>query len=753
MNFLRLHAALCLFCCGPLAAQNSYQFIPGLVYGVASSQQGNPVTLRLDLYLPAGASAPTPCVIWVHGGAWQNGSRFPTPAADFANHGYAVASISYRLSGQNLWPSQLHDCRGAVRWLRANAAAYNLDPDRFGAFGSSAGGHLSNMLGVTSGLQQAQIGQLTVDLEGAVGGNPGESSEVQAVVDWYGPTDVLRMSQFPSSMDHDATNSPESLILGQPLQNNPEAAGSLSPVTYLWPGAPPTLIMHGTSDSVIPYEQSEFFWRRATTVFGLDYEFQSVPFAGHGGPSFDVDDARAWFDVRLADRAARVSIQASGQLAEPSSAGSFIVSRTGPTTSPLRVRLAWRGDVEVGEDVACLPGMVTIPTGSASVAVSVQTLDDSLLEPTEQLRARVRSAANYLVVASQAEAALSLVDDDAPGAVPVVSALAIDRSMSEPGPDPAVVRFSRTGSTAQPLALDVRVRGVAAPGIDHGQTSGAVVIAAGASSTDLVIQVVDDASAEPTELWVVEVQPSDAYSLGSQSVASGRVFDDDRTGPPPVVCLASDGQRLDELGGTVDVLVTRSRTQGSLTVGLAFAGDAVGGSDYSIAATTVSFAPNQPEARVTLAGLDDALTEGDEEVVVSVLPSPSYVLGVKSSHRILIEDDEAALPAQAPATLLGDEVAIGETACLTLVGAPGSVHVIGLAFGPGFLQAAPYPLLIDQLGAATFGVGVVPVSGAAVVGLPVPEDAGLVGARIWMQSAVVGSSLLFSSRLVRQLNM
>ena len=130
----------CALACGSALAQNNYQFVPNIAYGTAPDLQGNQVTLRLDLYIPNGAVDPTPCVIWIHGGAWQNGSRFPTPASDFANHGYAVASISYRLSSQNEWPSQLHDCRGAVRWLRANASTYNLDPDRFGAIGTSAYG-------------------------------------------------------------------------------------------------------------------------------------------------------------------------------------------------------------------------------------------------------------------------------------------------------------------------------------------------------------------------------------------------------------------------------------------------------------------------------------------------------------------------------------------------------------------------------------------------------------------------------------
>ncbi len=744
----------CLFAASPLAAQNTYSFIPNLVYGVAPDQQGNPVTLRLDLYLPAGASGPTPCVVWIHGGAWQGGSRFPTPASDFANHGYAVASISYRLSSQNLWPAQLHDCRGAVRWLRANAATYNLDPDRFGAFGSSAGGHLSNMLGVTSGLEQARVGQLTLDLEGVVGGNLGESSEVQAVVDWFGPTDVLRMSQFPSNIDHDAATSPESRVLGQPQQSNPEAAGSLSPITYLWRGAPPTFVVHGTSDSVIPYEQSQHFWRRATQVYGLDYDFEAIPSAGHGGPGFDVDDARAWFDARLADRATRISIQVSGAVSEPAGVGAFTISRVGPTTAAQDVFLAWRGDAAVGEDVACLPALVTIPAGSASVVLPVSVLDDALVEPAEALRARVLAGADYVVVAGAGEAALTVQDDDAPSGAVTVSVVAVDRTMAEPGPNPAVVRVARTGPTTQALSVELLLRGGAEPGVDHGLTAGPVVIPAGAASVDVTIPVVDDAISEPTELWVVELRPRDSYALGAQRVASGRLFDDDRTAGP-VVSIAAERQRLDELGGVVDLLVTRTQSAGALTVSLGAGGTATAGVDYSLSTSSVTFAPNQSEVRVTLTGVDDGLAEGDEELIVAAVPAAgaSYRVGVQSSQSLRVVDDEAVVPLQAPAILSGGEVAIGRPACLTLAAPAGSIHVTGLAFAPGYVATSPYPLLIDGAGAATFGLGVVPATGAAAFALDVPEAAMLIGTEVWMQSAVVGANVVFSSRLQRRLVM
>ncbi|MBN2000034.1 alpha/beta hydrolase, partial [candidate division KSB1 bacterium] len=139
----------------------------------------NEKSLLLDLYIPA-AEGPLPLVIWIHGGAWRAGDKNVTPAVPLlTDHGFAVASISYRFSQHAIFPAQLHDCKAAVRWLRAHANKYHLDPLRFGVWGASAGGHLAAMLGTTGD---------EGTLEGKVGRKRG-SSRVQAVCDWFGPTD------------------------------------------------------------------------------------------------------------------------------------------------------------------------------------------------------------------------------------------------------------------------------------------------------------------------------------------------------------------------------------------------------------------------------------------------------------------------------------------------------------------------------------------------------------------------------------
>ncbi len=239
-----------------------------LVYGRADGRE-----LKLNLYLPPGDEA-KPLIIWIHGGAWMMGSKDgPSPAQQFVGSGYAVAHVGYRLSQVAKWPAQMHDCKAAVRWLRANAAQYHLDPKRFAAWGSSAGGHLVAVLGTSGGVPE---------LEGA-GNDLKASSSVQAVVDWFGPTDFLQMNKFPSKIAHDTARSPESQLIGGPIQENKDAAAKANPITYVGRGEapPPFLIMHGTRDDLVPFNQSELL-NEALKAAKADVTFSPVNGAGHG---------------------------------------------------------------------------------------------------------------------------------------------------------------------------------------------------------------------------------------------------------------------------------------------------------------------------------------------------------------------------------------------------------------------------------------------------------------------------------------
>jgi len=162
---------------------------------------------KLDLYLPkkaglADSVAPRrPLIVWIHGGAWRAGSKDRCPARRFVREGYAVASVNYRLSQHAIFPAQIH--------LRAHAEEYGLDGARFGVWGSSAGGHLVALLGTAGGVEEFDVGP-----------NTGVSSRVQAVCDFFGPTDFAKMSRFWSTMDHDAPDSPESKLIGGPVQEH-----------------------------------------------------------------------------------------------------------------------------------------------------------------------------------------------------------------------------------------------------------------------------------------------------------------------------------------------------------------------------------------------------------------------------------------------------------------------------------------------------------------------------------------------------
>jgi len=248
---------------------------------------------HLDLYLPRGTGAATPLVIQIHGGGFSDGNKSDGDlAADvqpLLDAGYAVASINYRLSGEAPFPAGLQDAKAAVRWLRAHAAEHGLDPNRFAAWGSSAGGYLATMLGVT-GSQANEV------LDDAQLGNGGVHSTVQAVVSLYGPADFATMDTQlagsgcdPSVRTHDAASSPESIWLGAPVQSSPLKDAS-NPIAWL-PSVPagslpPFFLGHGGSDCTVPVGQSAEL-SDALKRSGATVQLQVVDGAGHSDPAID----------------------------------------------------------------------------------------------------------------------------------------------------------------------------------------------------------------------------------------------------------------------------------------------------------------------------------------------------------------------------------------------------------------------------------------------------------------------------------
>jgi acetyl esterase/lipase len=249
------------------------------------------VDLLLDLYLPQGAPGPLPLIVFLHGGRWSQGSRTTGPDFKrfFAQDGIAMAAIDYRLTPTVTFPKNAEDVKTAIRWVRANADSYNLDPRRIGLWGTSAGGHLAAVAALTHvGLFEGE-------------GNLEQSSAVQCVLDGYGPVlfDVMdqqteqeratlqavnsRLAQYHQShgmraiaeQQHGAADSPESRLVGAPLKTVPERVRAACPLNYLTDQAPPFLIMHGLADNSVPHHQSIMLYE-ALSALGKDVTLRLV---------------------------------------------------------------------------------------------------------------------------------------------------------------------------------------------------------------------------------------------------------------------------------------------------------------------------------------------------------------------------------------------------------------------------------------------------------------------------------------------
>jgi acetyl esterase/lipase len=242
---------------------------------------------KLDIYLPEGDRGPFPVIVSIHGGAFMFGDKGDTqviPMLEGVNRGYAVVSINYRLSGKAKFPALVHDMKAALRWIRANADRWSFDPHRIAVWGGSAGGYMAAMAGVSEGVPE---------LEDLSLGNPDQSSSVQAVIDWFGPTDFLKMddqlARFNLSPDqaHNNADSPESLLMGAKITEIPERVKTANPETYIRPGAPPFLIQHGTKDDVVPCLQSVTLADSLSAVLGpKKVTLELLEGAFHADPRF-----------------------------------------------------------------------------------------------------------------------------------------------------------------------------------------------------------------------------------------------------------------------------------------------------------------------------------------------------------------------------------------------------------------------------------------------------------------------------------
>jgi acetyl esterase/lipase len=254
-----------------------------LAYATKSEAQ------KLDLYIPTAGTGPFPVVIMVHGGGFMFGDKSDgaglTGVDQLLAAGYAVASINYRLSAEAQYPAQIYDTKASVRFLRENAAKYNLDPEKFGAWGASAGGNLVSLLGTT-----CNVSELEGDL-----GSQDQSSCVQAVVDWFGPIDFLKMDeQFAGTscgQTHNAADSPESKLVGAEIQSVPDIVATTNPMNYIDANDAPFFIENGTADCNIPPVQNKNFADALSAAIGADnVTYVSLEGAGHGGSQFETEE-------------------------------------------------------------------------------------------------------------------------------------------------------------------------------------------------------------------------------------------------------------------------------------------------------------------------------------------------------------------------------------------------------------------------------------------------------------------------------
>jgi acetyl esterase/lipase len=248
---------------------------------------------RLDVYLPDDGEGPFPVILAIHGGAFMGCDKADLqvlPMLEGLKRGYAVVSINYRMRGEAKFPALVHDGKAAVRWVRANANRYKFDPGRIAAWGGSAGGYLSNMLGTSAGIPE---------LEDLALGNPDQPCNVQAVVAWYAPADFLKMDDHLAAsrllaspgFRHNEANSPESLLMGQIITEIPEKVKAANPETYVRTGAPPFLLQHGTKDPVVPVQQSIEFAEKLRRVLGEDHvTLELLEWAEHADATFETPE-------------------------------------------------------------------------------------------------------------------------------------------------------------------------------------------------------------------------------------------------------------------------------------------------------------------------------------------------------------------------------------------------------------------------------------------------------------------------------
>lgn len=248
---------------------------PTVIRDIAYARSDDPAH-RLDLYHPTKRQGDTPLIIWVHGGAWRSGTKSDVPIIGLLEHGFAIASVDYRLTPQSAFPAQVHDIKAAIRFLRSQATEYDVDPKRFFIAGSSAGGHLAALVGVSTGV---------VKLEGPSQSNSDQSSAVAAIVSFYGASNLQTILKQSTPYGLSVRVPALQLLLGGQPEQNPDNAKLASPVAHIDATDPPLLLIHGDQDPQMPIEQS-YELQRAYRQAKLPVQMHIVQGGLHGGKGF-----------------------------------------------------------------------------------------------------------------------------------------------------------------------------------------------------------------------------------------------------------------------------------------------------------------------------------------------------------------------------------------------------------------------------------------------------------------------------------
>ncbi|MCA1962778.1 MAG: alpha/beta hydrolase fold domain-containing protein [Prosthecobacter sp.] len=251
---------------------------------------------KLDLYLPKvrKSDKPLPIIVFIHGGGWRAGDKSGgiSHLARFVQSGdYAGVSVGYRLTNEAQWPAQIHDCKAAIRWIKAHAGEHRLDASRIAVWGTSAGGHLVSHLGTSGDVK---------DLEGTLGAHLDQDSRVTCVVNYFGPENFLTMVRQPSTIDRSRGGDyPEALLLGGPVPEREQAAQEASPVTHVSQGDAAFFTAHGTKDPLVPFAQAEEI-HAALQKAGVPSLLQEMTGGGHGFRSPELDArVKQFLDLHL----------------------------------------------------------------------------------------------------------------------------------------------------------------------------------------------------------------------------------------------------------------------------------------------------------------------------------------------------------------------------------------------------------------------------------------------------------------------